>query len=98
MVAEVERQLGWLAQALADTVNVLDPEVVVLGGFLADLAGRRPDRRCQDRVRRTGFAALSAGLEIVPAELGSDLLAVGAAELVFADLLADPQSHPALAS
>jgi hypothetical protein len=51
-----------------------------------------------DRVRRTGFAALGTGLEIVPAELGSDLLAVGSAELVFADLLADPQSHPALAS
>ena len=97
VVAEVERQLGWLAQALGNTVNVLDPEVVVLGGFLADLAAATGSA-LQDRVRRTGFAALSAGLEIVPAELGSDLLAVGSAELVFADLLADPQSHPALAS
>ena len=97
VVAEVERQLAWLAQALGNTVNVLDPEVVVLGGFLADLAAATGSA-LQDRVRRTGFAALSAGLEIVPAELGSDLLAVGSAELVFADLLADPQSHPALAS
>ena len=97
VVAEVERQLGWLAQALGNTVNVLDPEVVVLGGFLADLAAATGSA-LQDRVRRTGFAALSAGLEIVPAELGSDVLAVGAAELVFADLLADPQAHPALAS
>ena len=69
----------------------------MLGGFLADLAGATGST-LQDRVRQTGFAALSAGLEIVPAELGSDVLAVGAAELVFADLLADPQSHPALAS
>ena len=97
VVAEVERQLAWLAQALGNTVNVLDPQVVVLGGFLADLAAATGSA-LQDRVRRTGFAALSAGLEIVPAELGSDLLAVGSAELVFADLLADPQSHPALAS
>jgi predicted NBD/HSP70 family sugar kinase len=97
VTAEVERQLGWLAQALADTVNVLDPEVVVLGGFLADLAAATGSR-LQNRVRQTGFAALSAGLEIVPAELGSDVLAVGAAELVFADLLADPQTHPAPAS
>lgn len=97
VVAEVERQLGWLTQALANTVNVLDPEVVVLGGFLADLAGATGST-LQERVRQTGFAALSTGLEIVPAELGSDVLAVGAAELVFADLLADPQAHPALAS
>lgn len=97
VVAEVERQLGWLAQALGNTVNVLDPEVVVLGGFLADLAGATGST-LQDRVRQTGFAALSTGLEIVPAELGSDVLAVGAAELVFAELLADPQSYPALAS
>ncbi|HEY5980830.1 MAG TPA: ROK family transcriptional regulator [Microlunatus sp.] len=96
-IAEVERQLGWLAQALGNTVNVLDPEVVVLGGFLADLAAAT-GTALQDRVRRTGFAALSAELEIVPAELGADVLTVGAAELVFANLLADPQSHPTLAS
>jgi len=96
VIAEVERQLDWLTQALANTVNVLDPEVVVLGGFLAGLAGATGST-LQDRVRQTGFAALSTGLEIVPAELGSDVLAVGAAELVFADLLADPQAHPALA-
>jgi predicted NBD/HSP70 family sugar kinase len=97
VIAEVERQLGWLAQALGDTVNVLDPEVVVLGGFLADLAAATGST-LQDRVRQTGFGALSARQEIVPAELGSDVLAVGAAELVFADLLADPQAHPAPAS
>ncbi len=97
VIAEVDRQLGWLAQALSNTVNVLDPEVVVLGGFLADLAAATGST-LQDRVRQTGFGALSARQEIVPAELGSDVLAVGAAELVFADLLADPQAHPALAS
>jgi predicted NBD/HSP70 family sugar kinase len=90
--AEVERQLSWLTQALADTVNVLDPELVVLGGFLAELAAVSGDE-LTERVRRTGFAALSAGVEIVPAALGSDLLMIGAAELIFSRLLADPQAY-----
>lgn len=90
--AEVERQVGWLVQALADAVTVLDPEVVVLGGFLADLAAAS-GTALRDRVKRAGFASLGMGVEVVPARLGPDLWAVGAAELVFADLLADP--HPA---
>ena len=91
--AEVDRQLSWLAQALADTVNVLDPELVVLGGFLADLAAVSGDQLSQ-RVRRTGFAALSDGVEIVPAALGPDLLMIGAADLIFSRLLADTQAYP----
>jgi predicted NBD/HSP70 family sugar kinase len=34
---ECARQRGLLAQAIADAVNILDPSVVVLGGFLAQL-------------------------------------------------------------
>ena len=30
---------------------------------------------------------------MVPAALGSDVLTIGAAELIFADLLADPQAY-----
>lgn len=95
--AEVDRQLGWLAQGLSDVITALDPEAVVLGGFLATLADVA-DGRLQDLVRSTGFAALSADVEVVPAELGTDLLTIGAAELIFADLLVDPQSYVSLAS
>ena len=94
---EIARQTDWLAQGLSDVVTALDPEAVVLGGFLATLA-QASDGRLQELVRHTGFAALSGDVEVVPAELGTDLLTVGAAELIFADLLADPQSYAVLAS
>ena len=95
--AELDRQVGWLAQGLSDVVTALDPEAVVLGGFLATLADAS-DGRLQELVRSTGFAALSGDIEVVAAELGTDLLTIGAAELIFADLLADPQSYASLAS
>ena len=95
--AELDRQVGWLAQGLSDVVTALDPEAVVLGGFLATLADAS-DGRLQELVRSTGFAALSGDIEVVAAELGTDLLTIGAAELIFADLLDDPQSYASLAS
>ncbi len=95
--AELDRQVGWLAQGLSDVVTALDPEAVVLGGFLATLADASGGR-LQELVRSTGFAALSGDIEVVAAELGTDLLTIGAAELIFADLLADPQSYASLAS
>lgn len=95
--AELDRQVGWLAQGLSDVVTALDPEAVVLGGFLATLADASGGR-LQELVRSTGFAALSGDIEVVAAELGTDLLTIGAAELIFADLLDDPQSYASLAS
>lgn len=95
--AELDRQVGWLAQGLSDVLTALDPEAVVLGGFLATLADAS-DGRLQELVRSTGFAALSGDIEVVAAELGTDLLTIGAAELIFADLLDDPQSYASLAS
>lgn len=92
--AEVDRQVDWLAQGLSDVITALDPEAVVLGGFLAHLS-EASHGRLQDLVRGTGFAALSGDVEVVAAELGADLLTIGAAELIFADLLADPQSYAA---
>lgn len=97
VLGEIERQSRWLAQALSDTVNVLDPEAVVLGGFLADVA-ESTEPTLGHLVRSTGFAALAADVAIVPAELGTEVLTIGAAELVFADLLADPQAAAALTS
>lgn len=79
---ECLRQRELLAQAIADAVNVLNPSVVVLGGFLAQL----------EELDRDGFAAAVAsramaenveGLRILPASLGADRLLLGAAELAF---------------
>ncbi|WP_431074317.1 ROK family transcriptional regulator [Microbacterium phyllosphaerae] len=89
VVNEITRQAHVLASALANAVNVLNPALVVLGGFLATIADLRSEQIAAD----VGALAMSEsveGLEIRPAALGVDRLLIGAAELAFAGLLADP--------
>ncbi len=86
---EVERQRRILAVALSNAVNVLNPSLVVLGGFLTDL--RDADSAAfDDRVGSQVVSAAWADVRILSAELGADRLLIGAAELAFAPLVADP--------
>ena len=87
--AEVDRQLDFLAVALAGAVNILNPELIVLGGFLAALYGVDPGRLTRAVAALTLGAAFDE-VRIAPALLGSNLLLIGAAELVFEALLLDP--------
>lgn len=79
---ECARQRGLLAQAIADAVNILDPSVVVLGGFLAQLEELDPEGFAADVADRA-MAENAAGLRILPASLAADRLLLGAAELAF---------------
>ena len=83
------RERSCAKDALANAVNVLNPALVVLGGFLATIADLRPDLLATD-VRALAMSESAEGIEIRRAALGADRLLVGAAELAFADLLADP--------
>jgi predicted NBD/HSP70 family sugar kinase len=87
--AEVGRQLDYLAVALGGAINVLNPQLVVLGGFLASLRAADPERLLAG-VKAAALPAHFAGVEVCTAELGSNLLMIGAAELAFEPLLADP--------
>lgn len=86
---EVERQRRILATALANVVNVLNPSVVVLGGFLATLLSYDAAALRADVTAQT-MAMNAEGLQILPAALGPDRLLVGAAEIAFAALIDDP--------
>ena len=92
VTAEIDRQVAWLARGLSDIVGILDPEAIILGGFLAALSNAAAGR-LEEAVRRSGFAALSSDLDILPAALGSDVLTIGSAELLIDPLLADPQQY-----
>jgi predicted NBD/HSP70 family sugar kinase len=87
--AEVNRQIDYLAVALAGAVNILNPQLIVLGGFLASLHAVDPDRL------RAAMVALSLGasadtVAVSASRLGHNLLMIGAGELAFEGLLADP--------
>ena len=93
-VAEVARQRGILATALANAVNVLNPSVVVLGGFLATIA-ERDIESLRAAVGALAMPASMEGLDIRVAVLAEDRLLSGAAEAAFAVVLADPLGHTA---
>lgn len=86
--AEVARQRRILATALANAVNVLNPSVVVLGGFLTIVADGLDE--LTRAVSAQTMPACSEQLEIRPAGLARDRLLIGAAEAAFAPLLAAP--------
>jgi predicted NBD/HSP70 family sugar kinase len=86
---EVARQRRILATALANATNVLNPAVIVLGGFLGMLAAQDLDELTRAVASQT-MAANGEDLEIRPAALGEDRLLIGAAEAALAELLHDP--------
>jgi predicted NBD/HSP70 family sugar kinase len=91
VVAEVERQLDTLAITLRNAVNTLNPQLIVLGGFLGALYAVDPERL--DRaVAAQSLPSARDSVRIVRAELGTNLLMIGAAELAFEALLADPSN------
>ncbi|MET0297791.1 MAG: ROK family transcriptional regulator [Microbacterium sp.] len=91
VAAEIARQRSILSTALANAVNVLNPSVIVLGGFLATLADHDPDGLA-DAVAAQAMPANMEGLAIRVASLAEDRLLIGAAEVAFASLLQDPSA------
>lgn len=89
VAAEVRRQRGILATALGNAVNVLNPSLIVLGGFLATLAGEDPGRLLA-AVAQQAMPAACEQLALRVAALGEDRLLIGAAEAAFTAVLADP--------
>ncbi|HYC06520.1 MAG TPA: ROK family transcriptional regulator [Candidatus Binatia bacterium] len=81
----------WVGFGLAGLVNVLDPRLIVLGGllgrihpYIAATVDAELDRLALRAPRRL--------VRVVPATLGIDAPLIGAAELAFERLLADPAS------
>ncbi|MET3769287.1 putative NBD/HSP70 family sugar kinase/biotin operon repressor [Marisediminicola sp. UYEF4] len=87
--AEVERQLAFLGVALRNAIDILNPQLVVLGGFLGSLHAAAPGR-LETLVADQALAVPFDEVRFSRAELGSDLLLVGAAELAFGPLLGNP--------
>ncbi|MGW1817522.1 ROK family protein [Streptomyces sp. NPDC002125] len=90
VLALVREDLELLGIAVRTAVNVFNPAVVVLGGFLAPLYRNRPEGM------ELGGDAIRANREsllVATTELGADQLIIGTAELAFSDLLTDPVAN-----
>ncbi|MEE2569962.1 ROK family transcriptional regulator [Pseudarthrobacter sp. J64] len=85
----VDRQVQLLAIGLRSVVNLLNPSLIVLGGFLRILARAEPEA-LGDAVRTPGRRGPRESVAIELAPLGEDPILVGAAELAFEPLLRDP--------
>lgn len=89
----VARQQRHLATALGTVVNVLNPERIVLGGFLASLLAYDGDGLRQALASRALAPALE-GVDIVSSQLGANLLLVGAAHRALEHVVANPADVP----
>ena len=79
----------WLGLGLAGLVNVLNPQLVVLGGQFSRIFPFVNDT-IEAELDRLALPAPRALVRIVPALLGVDAPLLGAAELAFEPILSDP--------
>jgi predicted NBD/HSP70 family sugar kinase len=79
-----------LGRTIANLLNTLNPERVVLGGSLAALLELTRDD-VQASVERYTFGGATRGVQLVVPALGQDASLLGAAEVAFTDLLSDPR-------
>jgi predicted NBD/HSP70 family sugar kinase len=84
------RQVGdWLGFGVANLVNIFNPETVLFGGTLRDVY-LAAAAQVRSRINRNGLPACREHVRLRTPELGDDATLLGAAELAFQRLLADP--------
>lgn len=89
VVEVVDRQVKHLGRVLASLANVFNPQLIVVGGFLASLYAANPDP-LRAAVRTQSLIGAHSEIHLERARLGQDILTVGAAEMVFEALMRDP--------
>jgi predicted NBD/HSP70 family sugar kinase len=87
--AALEHVAGWLGRGTANVVNVLNPQVVILGGAL-EAVFNSVGSTVRDAFETAALAAPLEQVRLVTPHLGPDSTVVGAAELAFDALLSDP--------
>jgi predicted NBD/HSP70 family sugar kinase len=89
------RQVGdWLGFGVANLVNIFNPEMVIFGGGLRELYIAAA-AQVRSRLNRNALPACREHVRLRTPALGEDGALLGAAELAFEPLLADPLGDPA---
>ncbi|MBO0727664.1 MAG: ROK family protein [Acidimicrobiaceae bacterium] len=84
-----DRQLQTLGVVLGNLANILDPQMIVLGGFLGSLYRRLPEV-LDASVAGVVLPGIGRSLRIRPSTFGPEMVLCGAAELVFSEVVARP--------
>jgi len=84
------RQVGdWLGFGVANLVNIFNPEMVIFGGMLRDVY-LASAAQIRSRLNSMGLPGCREHVRLRTPSLGDDAALIGAAELAFEQLLADP--------
>jgi predicted NBD/HSP70 family sugar kinase len=88
-LAALEEVGRWIGVGIVGLVNLLDPDLVIVGGLFARIHPyiRRP---VEEQIERRVLPASRALVRVVPSLLGVDAPLIGAAELAMEPLLSDP--------
>ncbi|MET1061257.1 MAG: ROK family protein [Aeromicrobium sp.] len=89
--AAVEEVAHWSGVGMRAVINLFNPEMIVLGGCLAQI-WEAAGERVNEALERTTLISRRSDVTIRSGEFGMDAPLIGAAELAFAPLLQDPQS------
>lgn len=90
-MAEFHAQIDSLAIGVANLVNIFNPQVVILSGFLASLF-KFDQNRLLEEFRQHTLMASQEEVIVTPGKLNANLLMIGAAELPIHQLLENPSS------
>lgn len=82
VVALIEDSARMLGIGLANVVNLLSPERIVLGGGLVEALPETYVELATQSMRDHAMAWLAAPVQVVAAELGDDAVVMGAAKLI----------------
>jgi glucokinase len=75
----IKRAAGLIGQAIGDIVNLIAPDVVVLGGGLVEAMPELLVATVEEAARRRAIPPLAKSFKVVAAKLGDDAVARGAA-------------------
>ena len=77
----IQETAYYLGTALSSAVNLLNPEIVVIGGGVALSAGRNFFKLIEKEIKTRAFPSATKNLEIARAKLGNDAGFIGASIL-----------------
>lgn len=85
----IQRQIDSLSIAIANFLNIFNPQIVVLGGYLAGLL-EFDSNRLFEGVKRHSLTSANDSVVIRSGALAANLLMIGGAEVAFNELINDP--------